>query len=409
MMGHITARKLNDPTMELTNAPDDQQNVQRSTSNVQRRTPLLPAYPGCPTSPESAFEKSEIEGNAIKACNSSRRRSTPGTATTRNSRILRCPTSKLNVERWTLSVQSLRTSNFCPTSLCLALLLTILPLVSLAKEVPYLGGRVNDLAGMIDDGPQAQLETTLEQLETDTGSQLVILTVPNLEGAVLEDYALEVASTWQLGREGIDDGVLVLVAKEERRIRIEVGYGLEGAIPDVTAKRIIDGIMTPRFREGDFTGGITEATGALTGLIRGEAVELPEPSQASGNQPLVAKIVTALIFFVVIGTFSITAIFGKGGQSWFLYLFLMPFYGAFPIAFMGKYGLILLAGWIIGFPILRTITWHSGWGRSFRSTHPGWTTFASSGGGFSGGGSSFGGGFSGGGGSFGGGGASGGW
>ncbi len=314
-------------------------------------------------------------------------------------------TSKLNVERWALKGPSSHTSDFSPTTLVLALLLTILPLVSLAKEVPYLGGRVNDLAGMIDDDLQAQMETTLEQLEIDTGSQLVVLTVPNLEGAVLEDYALEVASTWQLGQKGVDDGVLVLVAKEERRIRIEVGYGLEGAIPDVTAKRIIDGIMTPRFREGDFTGGITEATGALTGLIRGEAVELPDPGQASRNEPLVAKIFTALIFFVVIGTFSVTAIFGKGGQSWFLYLFLMPFYGTFPLVFLGKYGLILLAGWVIGFPILRTMTWHSGWGRSFRSTHPGWTTFASSGGGFSGGG----GGFSGGGGSFGGGGASGGW
>ncbi len=312
---------------------------------------------------------------------------------------------KLDDQIGRLSVQSLRSSNFYPSMLCLALLLTILPLVATAKEVPYLGGRVNDLAGLIEDNAQAQIETALEQLETDTGSQLVVLTVPNLEGAVLEDYALEVASTWQLGREGVDDGVLVLVAHEERRIRIEIGYGLEGAIPDVTGKRIIDGLMTPRFREGDFTGGITDATEALAGLIRGEAVELPDPGQDFGNEPLSAKIFTALIFFVVVGTFSITALFGKGGQGWFLYFFLMPFYGAFPVAFLGKYGLILLAAWVIGFPILRILTWHSGWGRSFRTTYPSWTRFGSSGGGggFSGGG------FSGGGGSFGGGGASGGW
>ena len=290
-------------------------------------------------------------------------------------------------------------------SVTLVLILTILPLVSLAKEVPYLGGRVNDLAGMIDDASQAQMETALEQLETDTGSQLVVLTVPNLEGAVLEDYTLEVASTWQLGRKGTDDGVLVLVAKEERRIRIEVGYGLEGAIPDVTAKRIIDGLMTPRFREGNFTGGITEATEALAGLIRGEAVELPEAQsyQNFDDAPLSAKLMGISIFALVVGIFSFTAIFGKGGQGWFLYLFLMPFYAAFPTAFFGKYGLILLAAWVIGFPIFRIMTWHSGWGRSFRSSHPGWTTFATSSGGSSGGG------FSGGGGSFGGGGASGGW
>lgn len=291
--------------------------------------------------------------------------------------------------------------------LCLALLLTILPVVATAKEVPYLGGRVNDLAGLIEDNAQAQMETALEQLETDTGSQLVVLTVPNLEGAVLEDYALEVASTWQLGREGVDDGVLVLVAKEERRIRIEVGYGLEGAIPDVTGKRIIDGLMTPRFREGDFTGGITEATNTLGGLIRGEAVDLPEGEtyQNFDNAPLSSQLMAMLIFIIVIGVFSFTAIFGKGGQGWFLYFFLVPFYAAFPTAFFGKYGLILLAAWIIGFPILRVLTWHSGWGRSFRTTYPGLTRFGSSGGGggFSGGG------FSGGGGSFGGGGASGGW
>lgn len=308
-----------------------------------------------------------------------------------------------NAERWTSSVQSLRTSGFCPTKVGLALLLTVLPFVSVAKETPYLGGRVNDLAAMIDDESQTQLEAALERLETDTGAQLVVLTVPSLEGEVLEDYALKVASTWRLGRKGADDGVLVLVAKDERRIRIEVGYGLEGAIPDVTAKRIIDGIMTPSFREGDFTGGITEATDALAGLIRGETVELPEAGQAS-DAPLSLKIVAALTFFVVIGTFSVTALFGKGGQSWFLYLFLMPFYGAFPIIFLGPFGLILLAAWVVGFPIIRILTWHSGWGRSFRSSHPGWVTFASSSGGSSGGG-----GFSGGGGSFGGGGASGGW
>ncbi len=298
-----------------------------------------------------------------------------------------------------------------PTSLkgirrvTLVLILTILPLVSLAKEVPYLGGRVNDLAGLIEDNAQAQIETALEQLETDTGAQVVVLTVPNLEGAVLEDYALEVASTWKLGRENIDDGLLLLIAKEERRIRIEVGYGLEGAIPDVTAKRIIDGLMTPRFREGNFSGGITEAIDALATLVRGEAVDLPESEsyQNFGDAPLSSQLMAISIFVVVIGVFSFTALFGQGGQSWFLYFFLMPFYGAFPTAFFGRAGLILLAAWVIGFPIMRIMTWHSPWGRSVKTRHPSLFRVGSSGGGFSSGG------FSGGGGSFGGGGASGGW
>jgi uncharacterized protein len=290
----------------------------------------------------------------------------------------------------------------------LAAALTLLPLTGFALDVPYLGGRVNDLAGMVDDETQQQLESRLELLEKDTGAQITVLTVPSLEGEVLEDYAIEVASTWQLGRKDVDDGILVLVAEQERKIRIEVGYGLEGAIPDVTAKRIIDGLMTPKFKEGDFSGGISEAIGALDGLARGEAVDLPEPDSLTGGNPLVARLFSGLIFLVVIGTFSVTAIFGKGGQSWFLYLFLMPFYATFPAVILGKYGFILFLLWIIGFPIMRRMTWHTNWGRSFRTAHPGWTTFASSSGsGSSGGG--FSGGFSGGGGSFGGGGASGGW
>ncbi len=407
MMGKINARKLNDPIGRLTSTPGDQENVQRATSNVQHRTPLLPGFPIWSTSPRKFLERLTNAKSTKNASRTDFQHGEPCIRPTGTAKIQRCITSELNVERWALSVQSLRPSNFYPSMLCLALLLTILPVVATAKEVPYLGGRVNDLAGLIEDNAQAQMETALEQLETDTGSQLVVLTVPNLEGAVLEDYALEVASTWQLGREGVDDGVLVLVAKEERRIRIEVGYGLEGAIPDVTGKRIIDGLMTPRFREGDFTGGITEATNTLGGLIRGEAVDLPEGEtyQNFDNAPLSSQLMAMLIFIIVIGVFSFTAIFGKGGQGWFLYFFLVPFYAAFPTAFFGKYGLILLAAWIIGFPILRVLTWHSGWGRSFRTTYPGLIRFGSSGGsgGFSGGG------FSGGGGSFGGGGASGGW
>ncbi len=289
----------------------------------------------------------------------------------------------------------------------LTVVLTLAALVAGALEVPYLGGRINDLAGMIDAETRQQLETRLEQLEKDTGAQVAILILPSLEGEVLEDFALKVAETWQLGRKDVDDGVLILVAEAERKIRIEVGYGLEGAIPDVTAKRIIDGLMTPRFREGDFSGGISAAVDALDKLIRGEAVDLPEPGSGTQDVPLAAQIMGMGIFTIVIGLFSFIALFGKGGQSWFLYFFLMPFYGAFPTAFLGPKGLILFVIWVVGFPIVRIMTWHTDWGRSFRTTHPGLITAATSSGSGSGGFS--GGGFSGGGGSFGGGGASGGW
>jgi uncharacterized protein len=277
-----------------------------------------------------------------------------------------------------------------------------------ALEVPYLGGRVNDLANMLPPDSEQRLEQSLAELEEATGAQVAVLSIESLEGEVLEDYALRVAETWELGRKDYDDGLLILIAKEERRIRIEVGYGLEGTVPDVMAKRVIDDVMRPRFRAGETGGGVEEAVNIIGGLIRGEAVNLPEPSSAGEDAPWFAKIFAMLVFTVVIGVFSMVAVFGKGGQTWFLYFFLMPFYLVFPPAFLGLPGLVLPALWIIGFPILRLLVWRTDWGRDFRTAHPGWTTFASSSSSRSGGGWSSGG-FSGGGGSFGGGGASGGW
>jgi len=286
-------------------------------------------------------------------------------------------------------------------------MLLVLSSLAWALEVPYLSGRVNDSAGMMDAESRSRLEKKLEILEKDTGAQVVVLTIGSLEGDVLEDYSLRVAETWKLGRKGKDDGLLILIAKKERRIRFEVGYGLEGIIPDARAKQIIDGIMTPAFRDGRFAEGIEKAVDAISALIRGETVEIPDGSREySLGEELIGRLVSAVIFFVVIGIFSVQAVFNKDGGAWFLYIFLMPFYMVFPWAIFGKYGLIFLIGWIIGFPILRRRTWHSEWGRHFRAAHPGWVSMGRSGGSSGGG---FSGGFSGGGGSFGGGGASGGW
>ena len=286
------------------------------------------------------------------------------------------------------------------------LVLVVAALHAAALEVPFLSGRVTDLADLMSPEARHRVEQQLEGLEKQTGAQIAVLTRPSLEGEVLEDFALRVAETWQLGRKGHDDGVLILIAKAERRIRIEVGYGLEGAIPDARAKRIVDGVMQPRFKQGDFDAGITDSVAALGGLIRGDEVDLTGPDDVPSElEELGVRVVVGLISFTIIGLFSVVALFTKGGQAWFLYLFLVPFYATFPVAVLGPLGGLLVIVWLIGFPILRIFTWHSSWGRGFRSAHPGWVTFASSRGGS---GSSFGG-FSGGGGSFGGGGASGGW
>jgi len=274
-----------------------------------------------------------------------------------------------------------------------------------ALEVPYLAGRVNDQAGLLDDTFEAQLDKQLRQLEEATGAQVVVLTVPSLEGDPIEDYSMRVAETWKLGQKGADNGVLILIARDERRVRIEVGYGLEPVLTDALTGRIIDSLMTPKFRAGDFDGGVDAAVGAIATAIRGEPVDLPTPQRRSGGFNPVA-----LVFFLVFGLpFINAALRTRGAAGWMLFLFLTPFFFAFPAALFGAgVGGVVALVWLVAFPLLRLIVPKAPSGRG-SSRHGGfWGPFiGGGGGGFSGGG--FGGGFSGGGGGFGGGGASGGW
>jgi len=294
---------------------------------------------------------------------------------------------------------------------CVVIVAAAMP--GLALEVPELEGRVMDLAGIFSSTAAASMAAESERLEQENGAQVAVLTIPSLEGQPLEDYSMRVVEAWQLGRQDRDNGVLILIARDDRKIRIEVGYGLEGVLPDALCGRIIDNAMKPAFRDGDFSGGAQRAVEMISGLVRGDpeaSAALPDTAiDASDALPLLAM---AVIFFSVMGVFSMSALFTKGGGAWFLYLFLVPFFFAFPGAVLGpKWAVIIVAVWLIGFPILRLLIWHTVGGKSFRTSHPTWTNWNSSrGGGWSGGGGfSSGGGFSGGGGSFGGGGASGGW
>jgi len=227
----------------------------------------------------------------------------------------------------------------------------------------------------------------------------------SLDGDPIEDYSIRVVETWKLGRAGANDGVLILIVRDDRRMRIEVGYGLEGVLTDAQAGRIIDGLMAPRFRAGDFEGGVEAAAAAVSSAIRGEPVDLPEEAdRGRGMNP------GPLIFFLIFGLpFIGAALSSRGAAGWILYLFLTPFFFAFPAAMLGlKAGAVVAGVWLIGFPLLRLI-WPKaavgGGAGSKRGTF--WGPFIGGGGG--GGGGFSGGGFSGGGGSFGGGGASGGW
>jgi uncharacterized protein len=236
----------------------------------------------------------------------------------------------------------------------LVLLCGILGGAARALEVPPLSGRVNDLAQVLSPQMESQLEAQLQSYERSTGHQLAVLLIPSLQGEPIEDYTLRVVESWQLGKKGTDDGVLLFVAVEDRKIRIEVGYGLEGELPDALVGRIIREVMAPAFRQGDLGFGISRAVSAISKATGGQGEALPPPrrtrSHDGGGLPPYLLLLIVLVLFL------------GGGRG--------------------------MGGFIIGSAL------GGGWGR----------------GGFGGGGSrQSGGGFRGGGGGFGGGGASGGW
>lgn len=274
--------------------------------------------------------------------------------------------------------------------LCFALL----PLVGWsANEValPMLSERVTDLTSTLSAEDKAGLTASLEALEKDKGTQIAIVLLPTTEPESIEQFGIRLAEKWKIGRKGVDDGVIVIVAKNDRKMRIEVGYGLEGAIPDAIAKRIVAEQMAPRFREGDFAGGLRSTVATLDKVIRGEPLPAPVGQTApSGAQPADAFTFLLIVFFMasvirsMFGLLGSLAVSGVAGWlAWTIFTSLGLAGGAALIAFALSFIRLGRGGWSSG-----------GGGGGF--------------GGF-GGGSSGGGGFSGGGGSFGGGGASGNW
>ncbi|MEM8934037.1 MAG: TPM domain-containing protein [Acidobacteriota bacterium] len=279
-----------------------------------------------------------------------------------------------------------------------------------ALDVPFLAQRVTDLAELLDPASEQRLEGLLQAIEGETGAQVAVLTVPSLDGEVLEDYAIRVVETWQLGRDGVDDGVLVLVARDDRKVRIEVGYGLEGTITDLTSRQIIDGAIVPAFRRGDFVGGIEAAVDAIGGAIRGEPDAVPVVSTSSDRSVATGDL---LIWLFVLVPFGWSALMAPGRRGWMLWLVMAPFFLVVSAGVFGaRIGFVALGLWIVGGGILRLL-WPDAWrpdpARHRGHRRGGWSGpwIGGGGGGFSGGGGF--GGFSGGGGSFGGGGASGGW
>jgi uncharacterized protein len=259
-----------------------------------------------------------------------------------------------------------------------------------APALPALAGRVTDLSGTLSAGQRQQLDDALAAIEAEKGSQVAILLLPTTQPEAIEQFGIRLAEAWKLGRKGVDDGVIVIVAKNDRKTRIEVGYGLEGAIPDAIAKRIIAERMAPRFRENDFFGGLMAATAAIGGAIRGEQLPPPPAGGANGGGSNVDPM--SALFAVMVGGMVMRGIFGFFGTV------LAAGIGAALAYFLVGSWIAAVAAAIILLAVLNML------GNGMRGGSGG----PFSGGGFSGGGFS-GGGFSGSGGGFGGGGASGSW
>ena len=174
--------------------------------------------------------------------------------------------------------------------------------------VPALSSRVTDLTQTLSQAEQAQLEQKLAAFEAKKGSQIAVLVVPSTQPEDIAQYSLRVVEKWKIGREKVDDGLLVLIAKNDRKIRIEVGYGLEGAVPDLYAKRIITEIISPKFKQGDFFGGLNAGLDSLIGLVDGEA--LPAPSNPKSNGMGVMDMLPILLFASLVSGLFLRSIFG---------------------------------------------------------------------------------------------------
>ena len=296
------------------------------------------------------------------------------------------------------------------TRALLVLWLLCLPFAALAQQqaaVPAFDSPVVDTTGTLDAAAKQQLEQQALALQQRKGSQLQVLVIPSTAPETIEQYAVRAFESFKLGRKGVDDGLLLIIAKDDRKVRIEVGYGLEGAIPDITAGRVIQEYMVPKFRQGDYAGGIIDATAQLVKLVDGEP--LPEPVASHPTGPdRGGEWLFALVAAFFVASF-LRSIFGGlpagvrallcGGGAGVAALFLSS------LLFVGGFGAVI--GFIVGIV--------SGGGGGRYARHRDWGGY-SGGGGWGGGsssggwgGGSSGGGWSGGGGSSGGGGASGGW
>ena len=283
------------------------------------------------------------------------------------------------------------------------------------KPLPELWGlHVHDEAHILSQPFIDRLENQLKEYEDSTSNEIAVLLISSLDGESLEDYSLRVAEKWQLGKKEKDNGVLLLIAVDDHKMRLETGYGLEGVLTDAVSSRIIRNELAPNFRQDNYEAGVSAGINAIIRAIGGEYTA-EEGDQMNSELGWKERILIGMFIFGILGIFTVMGLFIPGCGGWFLYAFLIPFYAAFPLVVLGtSAGLLVLGVYAIGFPILKLVLGKTAWGSKMAkkmantsggkgrwSSGSGWS--AGSGGGRSSGG------FSGGGGSFGGGGSSGSW
>ena len=250
--------------------------------------------------------------------------------------------------------------------------------------VPPLTGRVVDQAATLTSEQKATLEQTLQAFEAKKGSQIAVLIVPTTEPETIEQYALRVAEQWKVGRKKVDDGAVLVVAKNDRALRIEVGYGLEGALTDATSKRIISEIITPRFKQGDFYGGITAGVDQIIRVIDGEPLPEPNGKTASGVADIQQYVPVIFILALVVGGL-LRSVLGRFPGA-------LATGGAVAVVawlFAGAVSIALVAGVIA---LLFTLLSGGMGGHGIGGHRGGFGTGGFGGGGFGGGGGGFGGG-----------------
>ena len=271
--------------------------------------------------------------------------------------------------------------------------------------VPKLESRVNDYANMLSPATEAQLEHRLAALEQTDATQIAVLTIPSLQGESIERFSIRVAEKWKVGQEKLDNGVLLIIARNDRKLRIEVGYGLEGKLTDLVSGQIIRNIITPEFKAGNFDQGVIDGINAMIAVVSGEyssreISRRPSNHQGSG-QGVIFGIIAFIFLISQIGRIKRPAGVAAGG-------ILLPIFGSlFLHGGLFLFLMLIPAGLVAGLVLSAAGSAagaHTGSSRGYYRGGGFW--LGGGGGGFSSGGF---GGFSGGGGGFGGGGASGGW